>query len=329
MEFSCKISHSILCYLERHGCDTSFVYDWPDFPHEFLSDPTYWLEAAKMERFLSQILADESITQSDTSHFLKKIGHSCPELRTWGVLDSVLQIMEDPLDVWQQPEKFLGYFIRPVELIESLEFTKNHLKLKVDLPTQEFPYCVEFLRFAFESLPLYGGKAFSCVNWKDSILEISSGSDQENSDQKNGLIKQSKERNLSPELRRTLVGQLEDSQKEKEELAEIHRNILSSKQPINDLEENIFKLKGYMVRAQEIMTFLLEQSDSKKSSQELVKQMNWDRVQDQFSIIYGDVSRDLVQLQGFLRAPKNLYKKRRKKKTQEEQKDSQQIELSF
>lgn len=40
----------------------------------------------------------------------KLVGHECHELRAWGVLDSVIKMMQKPQDLFLQPHRFLSLF---------------------------------------------------------------------------------------------------------------------------------------------------------------------------------------------------------------------------
>src|SRR5262245_31058551 len=52
---SCKITHSVMTYLDRRGEDLGELNDFCDWPTEFLRDPSSWLEADKMENLLKLI----------------------------------------------------------------------------------------------------------------------------------------------------------------------------------------------------------------------------------------------------------------------------------
>ncbi len=53
MLFSCKISHSVLHFIEHEAGGLESLYSRMDLPIEFLSDPSGWLEAHEMESILS------------------------------------------------------------------------------------------------------------------------------------------------------------------------------------------------------------------------------------------------------------------------------------
>ena len=111
MLLSCKITCSILSFLERKGIDLGPVYEQSETPREFLFDSSYWLTATEMEKHL-ELLSREYSKQSNED-FIVSSGHTISELRTWGALDSVLRMVKEPQDVLAQPDRFLSYFISP------------------------------------------------------------------------------------------------------------------------------------------------------------------------------------------------------------------------
>ena len=108
---------------------------------------------------------------------------------------------------------------------------------------------------------------------------------------------------ISPELLKSVVSSLEASQKEleeknrelrekNEELEKIHRQ-LQLRDVVHDLEfiedsslhvlkNNFSKLSDYMVRAQQLITFLVGQDRMDRSVQSAMKKIGWDTVKSQF-----------------------------------------------
>ncbi|MBY0385968.1 hypothetical protein K2X05_12485, partial [bacterium] len=99
MLISCKVSNSVLTFLDRQGRDLSSLFQAVDVPEEFLRDPACWLEAEKMENLLKEI--DQQFTDIPDEYVLE-VGRQNEQLRAWGVLDSVLKMVESPLDIYCQ-----------------------------------------------------------------------------------------------------------------------------------------------------------------------------------------------------------------------------------
>jgi hypothetical protein len=79
-------------------------------------------------------------------------GHSTPKKKVWGVLDSVLRMMPRPQEIFQQPEKFLGYFISPEPPVENIVRTENGISFDIPLPAEQYPLVTTYLKSAFEAL---------------------------------------------------------------------------------------------------------------------------------------------------------------------------------
>ena len=207
MLFSCKISSAILSYFERQGDDITPLLDCTSLPEEFLRDPSYWMKAAEMESFLQ---AAQRLSKEDGPLF-QKAGHSGPELRSWGVLDSVLRMMPRPHEILAQPQRFLSYFISPEPPIDNLFKTESSIEFDLPISSEIYPLVTTYLKAAFESLPLYVGKPLAQGSWQDIHLKLSWASEQES------MFGQDPGHQISPELLRSVVASLENHQKELEE----------------------------------------------------------------------------------------------------------------
>ncbi len=208
MLFSCKISHSVLTYLERNGEDVTVLLQSTALPEEFLKDPSYWMEAQDMEKFLE--FAVKLPLQKQEEKLLQKIGHQTPDLRSWGVLDSVLRMMPSPQEILAKPSRFLSYFISPEPPVDNIVRTEHSLHLDLPVPADQFPYVTEYLKAGFETLPVFMGKNLAVCKWEGMRLSLDWQANQ-------SAIFQTEEtaRQLSPELLRSIVSQLEKHQLEK------------------------------------------------------------------------------------------------------------------
>lgn len=232
MYFSCKISHTILTYLEREGRDTGFIYEIPGIPHEFLRDPSSWLEAEEMEKLLSHICQHFK----DQSSLIEEAAAQSYQLKSWGVLDSVLRMMEDPREIWRQSEKLFSYFVSPAPPVVCLQFDHEKMEFELPISSEQYPYCVTFLWAAFEFIPLYVGQEAASLNWQGSRLSLkwSEGQGQ-------FFVGSEDHRQMSPELLRTLVADLEFSQRKLEkrnrQLLEKNQELMQAKKDLEELLE--------------------------------------------------------------------------------------------
>ena len=238
---SCKISHSLISYLDRRGEDLELLYEKCDWPTEFLRDPSCWLEADKMESLLrlmekdyahavhtdplndsgsefsgSALSVSNSAALADSVHgqdaLIVAVGHQCKDLRSWGVLDSVLRMVQTSKDLFAQPERFLSYFISPAPPIGDLKREADSVSFVLPISEIQFPLVTAYLRAALEALPTYISKPMATVTWRESRVrilwserQVSLFSEAEN-----------KELTLHPELVRNILMNLESSQTELE-----------------------------------------------------------------------------------------------------------------
>lgn len=217
MLFSCKISHAVLLHLERQSEDLDRLeqtlnekFELP--PIEFLKDPSCWLKSKQMEDFLDHIATHYKSSNEELS-LLSLVGHQSKELRAWGVLDSVLRMLQSPQDVFLQPQRFLSYFISPPPPVANVKRDESSVVLDLPIAAHEFPRVVEYLKAAIESLPSYLGQSLAQVSWDDSRLSIEWCTRQAN------LLEEIEvEKALNPDLVQNILRDLEQSQKQIEEL---------------------------------------------------------------------------------------------------------------
>ncbi len=323
MLFSCKISSAVLSFWDLKGEDLSPLLESTALPEEFLRDPSYWMKAPDMEAFLSSA---QSLSHEPLQDLFQKIGHAGPELRSWGVLDSVLRMMPNPHEILAQPQRFLSYFISPEPPIEGLVKTNNSVEFVLPVSSDIYPLVTSYLKAAFESLPLYSGQPLAQCSWTDVTLKLSWGQEQPM------IFANDPGRQISPELLRSVVQSLEKHQKELEEknrelqanndqlndqlrkkhlefeaqLAasgmdlsalfqqpEKHLRILED-QSIETLKDNLARLSDYMVRAQQLITLLIGQDRLNNSIKAAIKRTDWELVKKQFPQTVLE-SRDLLE----------------------------------
>jgi hypothetical protein len=314
--FSCKISSSILTYLERHGEDLTPLLESTPLPEEFLKDPSYWMPAKDMEKFLSSTAQLGPRLREPNENLLVSIGHATPDLRSWGVFDSVLRMMSLH-DVLAKPSRFLSYFISPEPPVDNLVRTENSMALDLPVPADQFPNSTTYLRACFESLPVFSGKPLGHCSWNGIRLQIAWEARQ------NDIFTDSDPgHQISPELMRDIVAQLEKHQLELQyknaeleerneqlrrayrELEEDMRKKLSLQEVENSaskagpikifdpidisslvvLKDQVSRMGDYMVRAQQLMTMLIGQDRLNPAVQEAMKRVDWERVKKQFPL---------------------------------------------
>lgn len=299
MHFSCKITHAILAHLESEKVDLSAFFSETDIPWELLRDSSYWMRAPDMEAFLERLsLRTATITQA---------GHSTPKNRVWGVLDSVLRMMPQPHEIFQQPEKFLGYFISPEPPIENLVRGSAGLSFDIPLPAEQYPLVTAYLKAAFESLPLYVGQSAAHCEWSDIHLKIDWPTAQQS------ILTEENQRQISPQLMQDVIRQLQESSKDleeknrelqrrNEELQRIAQNSGAGesqpgfrevvqqdfsefefmKRPVHQVAQNLSRLHDYMVRAHQLVTLLTAGQKQTPGIKEMFRRVDWEIVKNQY-----------------------------------------------
>ncbi len=309
MHFSCKITNAVLTYLEDQGEDLTALYEIAPIPMELLRDTSYWLSAPSMENFLETI--SHLPLNSHGKDFLKHIGHQAPQILAWGVLDSVLRMMPRPQEIFNQPARFLSYFISPDPPIENLVRNESSMSFDLPLPAEQYPLVSCYLKAAFESLPVYVGSELAVCEWSDIHLSIHWQVNQ------SALFEKEHRTQISPSLVQSIVDELQKSQKEleeknrelmirNEELLQIQKEspsqgkmdrLLTAEQlfesmsfdnpsvpqgPLSEVSQNLARLHDYMVRAQQLITLLLSQSKPSAGVKDVLKKIDWDHVKTQY-----------------------------------------------
>ncbi len=307
MLFSCKITSAVLTYLDRQGEDLTTLLESATLPEDFLRDPSYWMKASDMESFLQMA---QKISHDD-GPLLQRAGHAGPELRSWGVLDSVLRMMPRPQEIFGQPQRFLSYFISPEPPLENLISTDFSIEFDLPVSSEIYPLVTSYLKAAFESLPVYVGQPLAQCTWSDIHLKLNWSSEQKS------IFEQDPGHQISPELLRSVVASLEKHQRELEEknrelqerneqlskaqkemeaqIAErvqlegllhepVHKLDFINEGSVSVLKGNVAKLSDYMVRAQQLITMLVGQDRLKPAVKEAMRRTDWDRVKTQFPL---------------------------------------------
>lgn len=292
--FSGKITNSFYVYLLRQGVDPAEIYELADIADGLLKDPTAWIDAAKVESFLSQIEDRFSARFSDRDLMLA-VGHEASDLKAWGVLDSVLRMIERPQEVFTQPQRFISYFVSPSPPIANFSRTDAGVSFDLPISFEEYPLVCGYLCSAIESLPSFiGGQMAECtwqgnrisVQWKQEQSEFSSGDLQK--------------RVLAPQFMESLIDTLEKTERALEEksreLEKIKQeNTSAAQSQSQDLEkwfrlyrnfnkygQQVLRLQDYFTRSQQLITLLVGQERANPQVLTAMKKVNWDQVELNF-----------------------------------------------
>jgi hypothetical protein len=300
MLFSGKITNSFLVCLDRHGVDSEKIFELTDLPTEFLREPSCWIPAQDVEKFLAGIESEFGAKFPESVATL--VGHQCHTLRSWGVLDSVIKMMQKPQDLFLQPHRFLSYFVSPAPPVGNVQREEEAISFDLPISNQEFPLVTEFLRSALEVLPCYLGRNQAQVRWKQTRIQISWSESQQS-----GLLKEEDlSPNYKPELVQNLMEALEESQRQIEDLrAQLSSAESERPQPIpaTDTEfvqgmrthlvrarGQMMRMSDYLVRSQQLVTLLIGQDRLDRQVQEAMRRVDWDYVKSQSAQVAQDTA---------------------------------------
>ncbi|MCB0367080.1 MAG: hypothetical protein H6624_20005 [Bdellovibrionaceae bacterium] len=324
--FSGKITNSVLAYVGRQGAGLEGLHEVTDLPEEFLRDPSCWLEAHKVEQFLEALNREFGVKLNDPN-LMESIGHSCHELWAWGVLDSVLRMMPKAQDIYQQPHRFLSYFLSPDPTLNNVRREDEAISFEMPWSSEDFPLVSEYLRAALEALPSYLGKDRAVVRWRGPRVYIGwSEAQQSFFEEEEG------EAHFKPELVKVMRASLEDAQREleerKRELVLKDQEVQSYKAQMSSLlmqagdgpevirhfsetwhiderldllKSQVRRMDDYMVRAQQLVTLLIGQGRKDHQVAEAMKRMDWDYLRTTFPKLVADMVEGLQNLQNQIR----------------------------
>jgi hypothetical protein len=302
--------------LEEQGEDLAPLYEQTHLPVELLRDSSYWISAPDMEHLLETILR---LPFEKTENIFQRAGHAGPELRAWGVLDSVLRMMPRPQEIFNQPEQFLSYFISPKPPIENLRRDETGISFDLPLPAEQYPLVTSYLKAAFEALPVYVGQPLAKCEWSGINLKLSWSSEQRTIFNETNVGHQ-----VSPALFQNLIDDLQSTQREREDLQKYigdleakirdfekqkitlnqiqdskateappttlfanesaplsHLNFIADS-PGYVMSQNLARLHDYMVRAQQLITMLAAQGKMTPAVKEAMRRVDWEFVKNQY-----------------------------------------------
>lgn len=309
------------------------MYESSPLPMELLRDPSYWIAAPMLENFLQSVVNQK--WKNKYQDLIQEVGHHNPQLHAWGVLDSVLKMMNHPKEIFHQPERFLAYFVSPEPPIENLTKDEKYLSFDLPLVAEQYPIISKYLISAFESLPKYTGQGLAQCQWQHIHLKITWPQVSES------LFQKETTPQISPVFLQNII---EDLQKNQKDLEEKNRELMlkndelllaqkqlqrsekskghqdsqqfsltaavsadqqrvdfgminSTDEEANKIGHNLARLHDYMVRAQQLITILSSQAKMNSGIKEAMRRMDWDYVKSQYPMTISECTEALRKLQ--------------------------------
>lgn len=330
--FSSKISNSFFAFIDQHRLNKEPLENAIEVPEEFLRNPSSWLDASRMESFLSQIVRRYG-------DIIESVGLESPTLRAWGVLDGVLRMMSSPNDLFVQPERILSYFISPAPILRNAKKENEVISFDAPFSRDKYPLTATYLLSALESLPVYMGRPPAQGRWVANRIEINLSDKQPNLFGDDGGGQQ-----INPQFLQSLVQSLEKSQKELEEknreLIEKNNELLLAQKelrskfkyqvqteklsnlseiaaglahevnnPLAYVMSNLLRLNDYIARSQQLVTILVGQDRLNPQVREAMRRMDWDYIVKEYPQVVKEASeglqrvRDIVKDLSYLAGP--------------------------
>lgn len=340
MHTSSKISNSVLVYLESRNFKNLEFNALSNVSDEFLRDSSFWVDSDQMEDFLEEF-------ENKTGFKVAEVGRASAELRAWGVLNGVLQMMDNPVDLLVQPERFFSYFFQPhpkisnlikKEAILSKNFPGLTIEFHISSELQALPKTKSFIQSSIEALPLFMGQNLATVKWEGKRVKIFWNKENES-------LLGREEKYVKPEFLRDLMNTLEIGQKELEsknkifidrnaELEAIKKQLEDSLRSqiagtiemsfekmdaqFGELQQQTEKLKDYLLRAYQLVTLLVGQGRQDPQVKEAMRRVDWNQIQKKSPELIQAMSQLLLDMRNQLKA---------KESQQKNEIDSSQISL--
>ncbi|RYZ74701.1 MAG: hypothetical protein EOP05_09040 [Proteobacteria bacterium] len=290
-----------------------------------------------MEQLLAGLDQQFGTKEESQSSLVREVGHQSKDLRAWGVLDSVLRMVQAPNDLFAQSERFLSYFISPAPPIGEVKRTSDSVSFVLPISEERYPYVTSFLCAAFEALPTYINKPMASVTWENSCVTIKWSEAQES------LFNEveNAELSLHPELVSSILSNLESSQKELEEtkirLIESERELdrlrangggasyvarqagqivplagsmlsslansteLKTEHSVSTALHDLYRLGDYFARGQQLVTMLIAQGRQTPQVKEAMRRVDWPFVCETAPAVIREAIKELQDAQVRLR----------------------------
>ncbi len=269
MELSSKITRSVYLYLEGKGEVAGETLEASGLSPEAALDPERWLAASSVETFL------ECALSSEVNFSPKEVALRAPDLKGWGLLDQVLRIVQSPVEIYQQPEKFLSYFIRPDLPVEWIKKSESLSSFLVPISSDEFPLVSEYLSGALEVIALFSGSEMARVDWEKHTISVDWTTNQES------IFLETQPVNFKPQIYKDVV---EIVEKQQSELCQLREKLVEPTYTTSAPEvlDELKALQDYFLRSRQLVSLLKAQSGEQKWFKEAVKRLNWDELQALF-----------------------------------------------
>ena len=324
MYFSGKISHSVINYLTEKGIGLEEIYELSALSPNQLRDASGWLPAGQVEDFLKQV--DSQFQERvEEAPFIESMGHQSHDLRAWGVLDSVLRMMNTSVDIYGQPQRFISYFVSPEPPLMNVTTEECLTSFDIPISHDEYPFVSMYLSAAIESLPTFMGGELAQVNWVGTRIEINWCQQQDSL-----FDAENNKSHFRPELMQSMVHSMEESERllerKEAQVRELQNEVQSLRsklnrvfafdgdpklllnkeewaasasvaieQPLTILKHHLMTLGDYMARAQQLVTLISGMNPKNAPVKEAMRRMDWSHIRSEYPVV---IQEGIDQIQG-------------------------------
>lgn len=227
-------------------------------------DPDSWVEGVRVEDFLSVI--QNEIPEIN----IKSIALMEPELRGWGVLDQVLNIIKSSSEIYVSPQNYLSYFVKPLNNFVWVEKTNENTVFKTALSSEDCPYVTDYLSGALEVVTQFveTEKESAVVFWTGNIVSIEWG----------------EQSALQTAPAQTSGGQLDMT--------------ADRKKGQDQLTNNIKLLEDYFLRSRQLVSLLKAESGKKRWFKKALQRLDWENLEDHFENTLEEIYKQLDKKSG-------------------------------
>lgn len=173
-------------------------------PLELLRDPSAWLPVDDLESFFDAMGGE--LRLGDVEGFFRKVGQENSSLKAWGVLDSVLRMLESPRDIFAQPDRLLSYFLSPHPNVQVKVLGQKEVTFSFDFNVKAYPLVTSYLMGAMEGLPQYMDYPMAQLNFSNNEFHLNWDDGQEPLFDENEIRK----KNFKPEMVQSVLQSLQD-----------------------------------------------------------------------------------------------------------------------
>ncbi|MGH1467616.1 MAG: hypothetical protein ACRBBP_01890 [Bdellovibrionales bacterium] len=286
LELNGKITNSVCMQLETQGVLVGDYLEQAGLSAHKALDSEMWIPAEKVELFLDLISKDYP------EFYPKEIALNAIDIRGWGLLDQVLRILQSPAEIYEHPQRFLSYFIRPSLDFEWVNRATEASSFKVSLSTDEMPLVADYLAGALEVVSKYVGADSSVVTWSGNLVSIDWSKKQDS------FFEEKKEPvNFKPEIYKEAVEIIQRQQSEILDFKLKAENFSAPDFDSQKIVEDLKVLSDYFLRSRQLVSLLKAESGKKKWFKEALKRLNWDELQGLHSQKVEDIKSRLIDQQ--------------------------------